>query len=100
MTMDELIAALWAAKATVRLNDNRQPVLKGTVSADVLAALREHRETVIEMLRGTKCARLEGLVCGKCVPSSVPESIVERERMDLRWCEACRWSMPHYPRTA
>lgn len=99
MTLDQLIDALWEARATIALKDGH-PVLQGVkrddLRADVLVSLREHREAIIFHLQHgtTQSARLQGLVCGTCAKLPQPE------KMTLFWCVACGWATHHHPREA
>lgn len=99
MTLPALIDALWQARAVVTLNAAKQPVLRGAVGPELLAALTEHREEIVHLLRGIKGARLEGLVCATC-DRTVAEGRGPDECGPLRWCEACRWATQHFPRIA
>lgn len=100
MTLHELIDALWTARVTLGLRGT-EPVAKGPLTREILAALTEHRAAVIDLLRGLRGARLEGLECGVCVPQCVPKEKVESERMRLRHCPNHNgWATAHYPRRA
>jgi hypothetical protein len=111
MTLPELIERLWEVRATVVLLDGKTktPVLRGLKPAELapemLAALKEHREEIVRLLSGIGGARLEGLVCGACVPAAVPSDPIKRDKGLLRACDRCKvagqtWPTQHYPRVS
>lgn len=98
MTIAEITHALWDAGVTIRLDAKHQPILSGRVAPEVLAALKEHRKDIIEVMRGTQGARLEGLVCGQCCPDAVPQERLQMlASQRIRWCVE-HHTAEHYPR--
>lgn len=74
MTIDELETAVWNARATLRLDGTARPIIRHgsePLAPEVIEAIQEHREEIVNRLRGLGGARLEGLVCSLCVPEAV-----------------------------
>jgi hypothetical protein len=99
MTIDQLEAAVWDAGATVklvRLGKVEVPVVeRGELGVEAAAALVELREEVVERMRGTRSARLEGLACMACEPVQMTAAQGKGNR--LRECPV-HGAQLHYPR--